>query len=121
MYYPLKRLFDLLFSLVLLVLLIPLFLLIGLLIKVESPGPIFFKQKRYGYEGTYFSILKFRSMKLGTPNQATDLMENPQQYITRVGGFMRKTSLDELPQLINILIGDMSFVGPRPALYNQYE
>jgi O-antigen biosynthesis protein WbqP len=121
MYYPLKRLLDLLFSLVMLIVLFPLFLLIGILIKLESPGPIFFKQKRYGCAGSYFSILKFRSMKVGTPNLATDLMENPQQYVTRVGGFMRKTSLDELPQLINILLGDMSFVGPRPALYNQYE
>lgn len=121
MYYPIKRLLDLLFSLVLLVIFAPIFVFIGLLILIDSQGSIFFTQRRYGREGTYFNIYKFRTMRVGTPNLATDQIDNPQDYITRIGWFLRKSSLDELPQLMNILLGQMSFVGPRPALYNQYQ
>jgi len=121
MYITLKRIFDIIVSLIFLILLSPLFIVIGILIKFESSGPILFKQKRLGMNESYFQIFKFRSMKLGTPNVSTDQIINPMQYITRVGKGLRKTSLDELPQLINILQGHMSFVGPRPALYNQYK
>ena len=100
--------------------LLPILLMLMIAIKLDSSGPIFFKQKRIGIHKSYFNILKFRTMKVDTPKDvATHLLENPEQYITRLGKFMRKTSLDELPQLINILKGDMSIVGPRPALWNQ--
>ena len=89
-------------------------------IKIESTGPVIFKQKRIGLNKKEFFIYKFRTMKTGTPDLATNLLDH-RKYVTRVGKFLRKTSLDELPQLINIIKGDMSFVGPRPALYNQYE
>lgn len=117
-----KRLIDLLISLLGFIVLSPLFLILCLLIKITSKGPIFFKQKRVGIHKTYFDILKFRTMKIDTPKYVpTHLLSDPDQYITSVGRFLRKTSLDELPQLINIIKGDMSIVGPRPALWNQYD
>ena len=122
MYLKLKRLFDVVLSLFALIVLSPLFLVLIIAIKLDSPGPILFKQKRVGIHKTHFNILKFRTMRIDTPKDTpTHLLENPQQWITKVGRFLRKTSLDELPQIINILKGDMSIVGPRPALWNQYD
>lgn len=106
-------------SLFFLFLFLPIFLIIGLAIFLEDGFPIFFKQKRVGINYTFFQIYKFRSMKKNTPNVATHLLENPSQYVLKIGGILRKLSLDELPNLINILKGEMVFVGPRPALYNQ--
>ncbi len=115
-----KRIFDLIIALILLITLAPLFVLICIIIKATSKGPIIFKQKRIGKNNKEFYILKFRTMYTETPhNIPTHLLENPQQFITPIGKLLRKTSLDELPQLINILKGEMSFVGPRPSLYNQ--
>ena len=108
-------------ALVSLVILSPLFLIISLLIKIESKGPVFFKQERIGKDNVNFMIYKFRSMRTDTPDVATHLLDNPDIFITKVGKVLRKTSLDELPQLINIVKGEMLFVGPRPALYNQYD
>ncbi|MCC3869616.1 sugar transferase [Terrisporobacter mayombei] len=108
-------------ALVLLIILSPLFLIVSLLIKIESKGPVFFKQERIGKDNMNFMIYKFRSMRTDTPDVATHLLDNPDIFITKVGKFLRKTSLDELPQLINIVKGEMLFVGPRPALYNQYD
>jgi O-antigen biosynthesis protein WbqP len=108
-----------LFALILLLILSPLFLLVAISIFVEDGMPIFFKQKRVGINYTFFNIYKFRSMKKNTPNVATHLLENPGQYLLKIGGLLRKLSLDELPNLINIIKGEMVFVGPRPALYNQ--
>ncbi|MGL5417354.1 MAG: sugar transferase [Clostridium sp.] len=116
-----KRAFDLISSLIAFIVFSPIFLVIAIIIKLTSPGPIFFKQRRIGKDNVEFNILKFRTMRIDTPNVATHLLENPEQYITGIGKFMRKTSLDELPQLINIIKGEMSVVGPRPALYNQYD
>lgn len=118
----LKRILDFLLSLCGLVVLMPGFLVLILLIKLDSKGPVFFKQKRVGIHKTYFNILKFRTMKVDTPkDMPTHMLENPEQYITKVGRFLRKTSLDEMPQIINILKGNMSIIGPRPALWNQYD
>lgn len=108
-------------ALVMLVILSPLFLLVSVLIKLESKGPVFFKQERIGKDNVNFMIYKFRSMRTDTPDVATHLLDNPDIFITKVGCFLRKTSLDELPQLLNIVKGEMLFVGPRPALYNQYD
>lgn len=108
-----------LFALILLLILSPLFLLVAISIFIEDGMPIFFKQKRVGINYTFFNIYKFRSMKKNTPNVATHLLENPGQYLLKIGGILRKLSLDELPNLINIIRGEMVFVGPRPALYNQ--
>jgi O-antigen biosynthesis protein WbqP len=108
-----------LFALILLIILSPLFLLVAISIFIEDGMPIFFKQKRVGINYTFFNIYKFRSMKKNTPNVATHLLENPGQYLLKIGGLLRKLSLDELPNLINIIKGEMVFVGPRPALYNQ--
>ncbi len=108
-----------LFALILLLGLSPLFLLVAISIFIEDGMPIFFKQKRVGINYTFFYIYKFRSMKKNTPNVATHLLTNPEQYLLKMGQFIRKTSLDELPNLINIIKGEMVFVGPRPALYNQ--
>jgi O-antigen biosynthesis protein WbqP len=108
-----------LLALILLVILSPLFILVGLVIFIEDGFPVFFTQKRVGINYSFFNIYKFRSMKKNTPNVATHLLENPEQYLLKIGKFIRKTSLDELPNLINIIKGDMVFVGPRPALYNQ--
>lgn len=103
------------------VLLVPM-VVVALLIKLDDRGPVFFAQKRVGKDQKLFSMLKFRTMRMDTPrDMPTHLLADPQQYITRIGRFLRKTSLDELPQLINILTGKMSFVGPRPALWNQYD
>jgi O-antigen biosynthesis protein WbqP len=108
-----------LFALLLLLLLSPLFLIVALFIFLEDGFPVFFTQKRVGINYTFFQIYKFRSMKKNTPNVATHLLTNPQQYLLKMGGILRKLSLDELPNLINIIKGDMVLVGPRPALYNQ--
>ena len=116
-----KRAFDFIISLIGIIILSPIILIISIIIKLTSEGPIFFKQRRVGKNNKEFSIYKFRTMRIDTPNVATHLLENPEQYITAIGKFMRKTSLDELPQLFNIIKGDMSIVGPRPALYNQYD
>ena len=117
-----KRCLDFILSLAGLLILLPVFIIISLIIKISSPGPIFFKQKRVGIHKTYFNILKFRTMRIDTPKDCpTHLLENPEKYITPIGKFLRKTSLDELPQIINILKGDMSIIGPRPALWNQYD
>lgn len=107
------------FALLLLIILSPLFLIVGLAIFFEDGFPIFFTQKRVGINYTFFQIYKFRSMKKNTPNVATHLLKNPEQYLLKIGGLLRKLSLDELPNLINIIKGEMVFVGPRPALYNQ--
>ena len=118
----LKRVLDFILSLIGLVVLSPVLLIIALIIKMTSPGPVFFKQKRVGKNKTYFNILKFRTMRTDTPKDTpTHLLANPEQYITSIGKILRKTSLDELPQIINILKGDMSIIGPRPALWNQYD
>lgn len=115
-----KPILDFLLSLVVIVLFIPLCLLICVLIFINDPGPIIFTQKRYGINKSFFNLYKFRTMKMSTPHDTpTHLLKNPERYITRVGKFLRKTSLDELPQLFNILVGQMSFIGPRPALWNQ--
>ena len=116
-----KRGFDILSSLVAIVLFSPILLVLAMIVKCTSPGPILFKQRRIGKDNQEFMIYKFRTMRIDTPNVATHLLKNPEQYITPIGKFMRKTSLDELPQLFNILKGEMSVVGPRPALYNQYD
>lgn len=108
-----------LIAILILVLLSPIFILVALAIFIEDGYPIFFKQKRVGVNYTFFNIYKFRSMKKNTPNVATHLLTNPNQYLIKIGKFIRKTSLDELPNLINIIKGEMVFVGPRPALYNQ--
>lgn len=107
------------FAFLILILFIPLFTIIIIAIYLENGKPVFFKQKRIGYNNSHFYIYKFRSMKNGTPNVATHLLTNPDQYLLKIGKFIRKTSLDELPNLINIIKGEMVFVGPRPALYNQ--
>ncbi len=121
-YLKVKRLIDIFLSSIGLVLLSPLFLLLIIAIKVDSKGPILFKQKRVGIHKSHFSILKFRTMRVDTPKDTpTHLLENPDQWITKVGKFLRKTSLDELPQVLNILKGEMSIIGPRPALWNQYD
>jgi O-antigen biosynthesis protein WbqP len=106
-------------ALFLIILFLPIFLIVGFFIVIEDGFPIFFSQKRFGINYTFFNIYKFRSMKKNTPNVATHLLTNPEQYLLKIGKFIRKTSLDELPNLINILKGEMVFVGPRPALYNQ--
>lgn len=108
-----------LFVLLLLVLFSPICIFISIFIIIEDGFPVFFSQKRVGINYTFFNIYKFRSMKKNTPNVATHLLTNPEQYLLKIGKFIRKTSLDELPNLINIVKGDMVFVGPRPALYNQ--
>ncbi|MBO5019560.1 MAG: sugar transferase [Clostridia bacterium] len=114
-----KRFLDAFLSLMgLIVLAIPM-LVIAIAVKIDDPGPAFFKQKRVGKEKKYFELYKFRSMKVNTPDVPTHQLKNPKQYISKVGAFLRKTSLDELPQMWNILKGDMSIIGPRPALWNQ--
>ena len=115
-----KRVIDLTLSFIGIIVLIPVWIVLGLAIFVTDPGPIFFKQKRVGKNKKLFRILKFRTMKKSTPHDVpTHLLENPEQYITKVGKFLRKTSLDELPQIFNIFAGQMSIIGPRPALWNQ--
>ena len=122
MYLIIKRALDMIISFIGAIILLPLFLALIIAIKLDSKGPILFKQKRVGKNVTYFNIFKFRTMRIDTPKDTpTHLLDNPEQYITRVGKFLRKTSLDELPQIFNILSGDMSIIGPRPALWNQYD
>ena len=117
-----KRFLDFTLSLVGQLLLVPLFVVLMVWIRMDSPGPVFFKQKRVGLHKKHFTILKFRTMRMDTPKDVpTHLLENPGQWITASGCFLRKTSLDELPQIFNRLLGDMSIIGPRPALWNQYD
>lgn len=117
--YFFKRFIDFILSLIGGILLLPVFLIISLAVIIDDPGPVIFKQKRVGKGKKLFWLHKFRSMKVNTPDIPTHLLENPEQYITRVGKFLRKTSLDELPQVYDILFGKMSIIGPRPALWNQ--
>lgn len=117
-----KRILAILLSLLGIVSLGWLFVLLSIAIKLDSPGPVLFRQKRVGLGKSHFYILKFRTMRIDTPkDMPTHLLTNPEQYITRVGRFLRKTSLDELPQLFNILLGHMAIIGPRPALWNQFD
>ena len=117
-----KRLIDIILSGCGIIVLAPVYLILALAIKIDDPGPIFFRQKRVGIHKTHFNILKFRTMKMETPrDMPTHLLENPEQYITRVGKILRKTSVDELPQIFQIFTGKMSIIGPRPALWNQYD
>ena len=119
-YRYIKRIIDILLSGLAIIILSPLLLILCIAIKLDSPGPIFFTQKRVGIHKTYFQIYKFRTMRTDTPkDMQTHMLANPEQYITKTGRFLRKTSLDELPQIFNIFKGDMSIVGPRPALWNQ--
>ena len=121
-YLKIKRVIDFVLSGIGLILLSPVFLLLIIAIKLDSPGPVLFKQKRVGIHKQHFNILKFRTMRIDTPSDMpTHLLENPDQWITKVGKFLRKTSLDELPQIINIVKGEMSIIGPRPALWNQFD
>lgn len=122
MYIKIKRLIDIFLSFIGLIVLSPLFIILIICIKIDSKGPVLFKQERVGINKTHFHILKFRTMKTDTPKDTpTHLLDNPERYITKMGRFMRKTSLDEIPQIWNILIGEMSIIGPRPALWNQYD
>lgn len=119
-YLPFKRFFDILLSLLTIIVFSPLYIVLAILVKCTSKGPVFFKQVRVGKYKKHFKILKFRTMRVDTPKDVpTHLLENPEKYITGVGRFLRKTSLDEIPQVFNIFVGHMSIVGPRPALYNQ--
>ena len=111
--------FNRIAALILLIILSPIFIIVGLLIFIQDGFPVFFKQKRVGVNYSFFYIYKFRTMKKDTPNVATHLLTNPEQYLLKIGALLRKLSLDELPNLINIIKGEMVFVGPRPALYNQ--
>jgi len=121
-YLKFKRFYDIVLAFIGLLILSPLYLIIMILIKLDSKGPILFKQKRVGRNKKHFNILKFRTMRIDTPKETpTHMLENPEQWITKIGKFLRKTSLDELPQIINILKGDMSIIGPRPALWNQFD
>ena len=121
-YLKAKRVIDLILSVLAAVILSPVFLILFIAIKLDTPGPIFFKQKRVGINKTHFHILKFRTMRIDTPKDTpTHLLGNPDQYITKVGKFLRKTSMDELPQIFNIIKGEMAIIGPRPALWNQYD
>ena len=119
-YLPFKRLLDIICSLLAIIVFSPLYIILAILVKCTSKGPIFFKQKRIGKNKKTFNILKFRTMRIDTPKDvATHLLDDPNKYITKVGRFLRKTSLDEIPQAFNIFAGQMSVVGPRPALWNQ--
>lgn len=115
-----KRAIDIVLSFFGLIILFPVFLILSILIVIDDPGPIFFTQKRVGLNKTFFKLHKFRSMKMSTPHDTpTHLLEDPDQYITKIGKFLRKSSLDELPQIWDIFVGNMSVIGPRPALWNQ--
>ena len=117
-----KRFLDILLSGCGILVLAPVYLILAIAIKIDDPGPVFFRQKRVGIHKTHFQIMKFRTMKMETPKDVpTHLLENPEQYITRVGKVLRKTSLDELPQIFQIFTGEMSIIGPRPALWNQFD
>ena len=120
-YLKTKRTIDIILSSLGLIILSPVFLILVTAIKLDSKGPVLFRQKRVGIHKSHFNILKFRTMRIDTPKDTpTHLLENPEQWITKVGRFLRKTSLDELPQIWNIFVGQMSIIGPRPALWNQY-
>lgn len=122
MYLIVKQIFDYMFSFALAVILSPLLIILAILIKLDSKGPVLFKQKRIGKDNIEFDIYKFRTMRTDTPSDMpTHLFNNAESFITPIGKFLRKSSLDELPQLLNIIKGQMSFVGPRPALWNQYD
>jgi len=114
-----KRVIDIVLSLIAIIILAIPMLIISIIILITDPGPVFFKQKRFGKDKKLFKIFKFRTMKVDTPDIPTDDLKNPEQYVTGIGKILRKTSLDELPQLFNIFTGKMSFIGPRPALWNQ--
>lgn len=117
-----KRCIDLLLSIVGGIILLPFIVVLVIVIKIDSPGPVLFKQKRVGINKSHFLCLKFRTMRVDTPSDMpTHMLINPEQWITKVGKIMRKTSMDELPQIWNIIRGDMSIIGPRPALWNQYD
>jgi len=117
-----KRMVDILLSGCGIIVLAPVYLILAIAIKIDDPGPVMFRQKRVGIHKSHFQIMKFRTMKMDTPRDTpTHLLENPQQYITRVGKILRKTSLDELPQIFQIFTGEMSIIGPRPALWNQFD
>ena len=117
-----KRLLDIVLSALGIVVLLPVYILIAVAIELDDPGPVFFRQKRVGIHKTHFQIMKFRTMKVNTPKDTpTHLLENPEQYITRLDRVLRKTSLDELPQIFQIFTGKMSVIGPRPALWNQFD
>jgi len=117
-----KRMIDIVLSGLGIIVLSPILLILVVAIKLDSKGPVLFKQKRVGIHKSHFNILKFRTMRIDTPkDMPTHLLQNPEQWITKVGGFLRKTSLDELPQIFNIFAGQMSIIGPRPALWNQYD
>ena len=121
-YTPIQTTLDVLLSGIGILVLSPILLILCVAIKLDSPGPILFTQKRVGIHKSYFQIYKFRTMRTDTPkDMPTHMLSNPEQYITRTGSFLRRTSLDELPQIFNIFKGDMSIVGPRPALWNQYD
>lgn len=121
-YQAFKRFLDFILSLLAFCVLSPLLAAVAVAVKLDSKGPVFFRQKRVGKDKTHFEMLKFRTMRTDTPkDMPTHLLENPDAFITKVGAFLRKTSLDELPQLINILKGEMAIVGPRPALWNQFD
>lgn len=122
MYLKIKKIMDSFLAAMGLIVLSPLFCALIIWIKLDSKGPVLFKQKRIGIHKKPFHILKFRTMRIDTPkDMPTHMLADPEQYITKAGHFLRKTSLDELPQIINILMGDMSIIGPRPALWNQYD
>lgn len=114
-----KRAFDVLVSLLALLIFSPLFIICALLVRMTSKGPIYYVSDRIGANNSHFNMLKFRTMRTDTPQVATHLLTDPKAFLTPVGDFLRKSSLDELPQLINVIKGDMSIVGPRPALFNQ--
>ena len=117
-----KRLLDIVLSGLFIAFFFWIYLILALAIKIDDPGPVFFRQKRVGIHKTHFQILKFRTMKMDTPRDTpTHLLQNPEQYITRVGRVLRKLSLDELPQILQIFTGEMSIIGPRPALWNQFD
>lgn len=116
-----KRIIDLVLSLLGAIILLPVFIIVSVLIYIDDPGPVFFKQKRIGKNKKIFWLHKFRSMKMNTPDIPTHLLDNPEQYITRVGRVLRLLSIDELPQIYDILLGKMAIIGPRPALWNQYD
>ena len=121
-YLIIKRIIDITMSLIGIIVLLPVWIILIIAIKINSKGPVLFKQKRIGKHKKHFNIYKFRTMYIDTPKDCpTHLLENPDCYITKVGKFLRKTSLDELPQIFNILMGQMSIIGPRPALWNQYD
>ena len=121
-YRIIKRALDIILSGISILVFLPLFLIIAAIIKIESPGPVFFKQKRIGIHQSTFMIYKFRTMRTDTPkDMPTHMLENPEKYITKIGRFLRKSSLDEIPQVLNIFSGKMSIIGPRPALWNQYD